>query len=304
MAAVGALIAMPLAGAAAHRYGSRAATAVSLVGFGARAAGPGAGAPAIGLGAVLLLFGAAFGALDVSMNAQGRRGREALLAPDHVVAARHVQPRRHGRRGGDRRWSPPPGPHLLPHFLAVCIADRAGRARRLLEDAAGGRGGRCERHRLRPPVARRCCCPGSAALAALLSEGADGRLERSLPERQPRRRHQHGGGRVRRLFARDGGRAVHRRPAGPAARRRSRRARRRRAGRGRSRPDAADRPAGGRGAWLRAGRRRAVLRRSRSCCRPRRRCRACRRARRSPRSARSATSASWSGRRRSAGLPN
>ena len=71
MAAVGALIAMPLAGAAAHRYGSRAATAVTVACYGLSLPLLAVAPNLIGLGLALLLVGAASGALDVSMNAQG-----------------------------------------------------------------------------------------------------------------------------------------------------------------------------------------------------------------------------------------
>ena len=71
MAALGALFAMPLAGAAAHRYGSRAATALTVVLFGVGLPGLVLAPTLLGLGLALLFLGAAAGALDVSMNAQG-----------------------------------------------------------------------------------------------------------------------------------------------------------------------------------------------------------------------------------------
>ena len=69
MAALGALFAMPLAGAAAHRYGSRPATAVTVALFGLSLPGLALAPNLLGLGLALLLLGAAAGALNVSMTA-------------------------------------------------------------------------------------------------------------------------------------------------------------------------------------------------------------------------------------------
>ena len=290
MAAVGALLAMPLAGAAAHRYGSRAVTALDGARLRARPARSRAGARArSALGGVLLLFGAAFATLDVAMNAQGVAVERRLPAADHVLAARHVQPRRHGRRRRHR-------------------ADRRRRDRRCCRTSS--RSARWSRRRAWRPAGRccrprgggragarasrgprgRCCCRGSWRSPGCSSEGAIADwsavyLSNSL-----------GAGTSTAAAAAfaafslamaagrfSGDRLV------AAPRRRPGRAGGRRARRGRARPDAADRPPAGRGAGLRPGRRRPRPASSRSCSRPRRARRACRRAPRSPRSARSAT---------------
>ena len=101
MAAVGALIAMPLAGAAAHRYGSRTATAVTVACYGLSLPLLALAPDLIGLGLALLARRRGLRRAGRVDERAGRGGGEALLAPDHVVAARHVQPRRHGR--GRRR---------------------------------------------------------------------------------------------------------------------------------------------------------------------------------------------------------
>lgn len=70
-AAVGAIVAMPISGAASDRYGSRVVTAISGVLFGI-ALGCATLAPAYGLVAVAaLVMGAGNGAMDVAMNVNG-----------------------------------------------------------------------------------------------------------------------------------------------------------------------------------------------------------------------------------------
>ena len=155
------------------------------------------------------------------------------------------------RRG---RWPP-----LLPHFaglaaLVVVLGVVACRA-----VAAGRRGGGRRGAGLCPTIARHSGARYRGARCAAV-RGRDGRLERRVPEHEPRRRHRHGGRSVRRLLHDDGG--------GPLCRRR--------AGRpvggdvvvrtggalaaARPRSHARDRPSGHRGDRLRPGRRRPLLR--------------------------------------------
>jgi MFS family permease len=87
--AAGSLVAMPLAGAAASRFGSRPATRVALVAFcAATALAPAAPSLAL-LCAGCALLGASAGALDVVMNVHGvtieRRGDRPILSSFHAA---------------------------------------------------------------------------------------------------------------------------------------------------------------------------------------------------------------------------
>jgi hypothetical protein len=170
MAAVGALIAMPLAGAAAHRYGSRAASAVTIACFALSLPGLALAPSLIWLGLALFGAGAAGGALDVSMNAQGvavekhhwrpimsslhgmfSLGGMAGAAATGVIAAFQVAP--------------------LPQFSGTCgliLVFGVIACRPMLPAAAeaGAEGPGFARPSLALLV------PGIVALAALLSEGA------------------------------------------------------------------------------------------------------------------------------------
>ena len=220
MAAIGALLAMPLAGAAAHRYGSRAASALAMVAATAWACPASRWRRAwSGSALALLVLGAASGALDVAMNAQGvaveRRYRRPIMSSLHgmfslggmagparpaLIAAAGIGalaalPRR------SARWSRSSG---VAACGRCCAPPRGGRAGAGLRAAVAG-----------DPVARRRGARGPAR------RGRRRRLERGLSPRQPRRRHRDRRGRVRRVLARDGGRPLQRRPPGRAARRRS-----------------------------------------------------------------------------------
>jgi fucose permease len=170
MAALGALIAMPLAGAAAHRYGSRAATAVTLMLFGLGLPGLALAPTLVGLGLALFFLGAAAGALDVSMNAQGVAVEKRYWRP--IMSSLHGMFSVGGMSGaaatGLIAGADVP---LLPHFAgiaAVVVVIGAIACRPLLPAAAeGGAGG--------PGFARPSLgllVPGLVALASLLSEGA------------------------------------------------------------------------------------------------------------------------------------
>jgi MFS family permease len=170
MAAVGALLAMPLAGAAAHRYGSRAATAVAVVCYGLSLPGLALAPGLLGLGLALFVAGAASGALDVSMNAQGVAVEKRYWRP--IMSSLHgmfslgamVGAAATGAVAGG-------GVPLLPHFAgiaALVVAVGVGACAPMLPASA-------ESHAAGPGFARpslTILLPGIVALAALLSEGA------------------------------------------------------------------------------------------------------------------------------------
>jgi MFS family permease len=170
MAAVGALIAMPLAGAAAHRYGSRPATAVTLAGFGLSLPGLALAPSLVGLGLALFVAGAAGGALDVSMNAQGVAVEKRYWAP--IMSSLHGMFSLGGMTGaGVTGLVAALDVSIVPHFAGICVlilAVGAIACRPLLpaaaEAAAAGPGF------ARPSLG--LLLPGIVALAALLSEGA------------------------------------------------------------------------------------------------------------------------------------
>jgi Major Facilitator Superfamily len=170
MAAVGALIAMPLAGAAAHRHGSRVATAVTVAAYGLSLPGLALAPSLIGLGVALLAAGAASGALDVSMNAQGVAVEKRYWAP--IMSSLHGMFSLGAMVGaGVTGLIAALGVPLLPHFagvagLIVVIGAIACRPMLGAADEAGAEGPGFAR----PPLG--VLLPGIVALAALLSEGA------------------------------------------------------------------------------------------------------------------------------------
>jgi hypothetical protein len=170
MAALGALIAMPLAGAAAHRHGSRIATAVAVAWFGLSLPGLAFAPDLIGLGLALFLLGAAAGALDVSMNAQGVAVEKRHWRP--IMSSLHGMFSLGGMAGAAATGMiATAGLALLPHFAAIAalvVALGVAACRPMLPATveAGAEG---------PGFARpslRILLPGIVALAALLSEGA------------------------------------------------------------------------------------------------------------------------------------
>jgi Major Facilitator Superfamily len=170
MAAVGALIAMPLAGAAAHRYGSRAATAVTVAGYGLSLPGLALAPGLAGLGLALLIAGAASGALDVSMNAQGVAVEKRYWRP--IMSSLHGMFSLGGMAGAAATGAiAGAGVPLLPHFagiaalvVAVGVVASAPMLPPSAEAGAEGPGF------ARPSLA--ILLPGIVALTALLSEGA------------------------------------------------------------------------------------------------------------------------------------
>jgi predicted MFS family arabinose efflux permease len=170
MAALGALFAMPLAGAAAHRYGSRAATAVTVALFGLSLPGLALAPTLLGLGLALLALGAAAGALDVSMNAQGVAVEKRYWRP--IMSSLHGMFSLGGMTGaGVTGLVAALDVAIVPHFVGICaliLAVGAIACRPMLpaaaEATAAGPGF------ARPSLA--VLLPGIVALAALLSEGA------------------------------------------------------------------------------------------------------------------------------------
>ncbi|HEX6111569.1 MAG TPA: MFS transporter [Geminicoccaceae bacterium] len=170
MAALGALFAMPLAGAAAHRYGSRPATAVTVALFGLSLPGLALAPNLLGLGLALLLLGAAAGALDVSMNAQGVAVEKRHWRP--IMSSLHGMFSVGGMTGAAATGLIARADvSLLPHLAgiaALVVAIGVIACRPLLPAAAEGRAEG-------PGFARPSLgilLPGIVALASLLSEGA------------------------------------------------------------------------------------------------------------------------------------
>ena len=171
--ALGAIVAMPPAGALAARVGSRTATRGGLV-LAAVATACVALAPSFGaFVALTFLFGMGMGALDVAMNAHGvtveKRFGRPILSSFHagfsagglvggvlggLVAAAGVDPRVH-----------------LPVAALTGLAVMLAASRWFLPDSADA-GGRAEPVLVRPP--RRLWAIGALAFSGLLVEGACG----------------------------------------------------------------------------------------------------------------------------------
>ena len=170
MAAVGALLAMPLAGAAAHRFGSRRATALTVVLFGpalpALALAPGW----LALGLALLFLGAAVGALDVSMNSQGVAVEKHYWRP--IMSSLHGMFSL-GAMAGAAAAGLIAGAEiaLLPHFIGIgaLVALIGLAACRPMLPASAEAGAAGPGFAWPSPA---ILLPGIVALAGLLSEGA------------------------------------------------------------------------------------------------------------------------------------
>jgi MFS family permease len=172
MIAIGALLAMPLAGAAAHRFGSRATSGLTVALFGLALPGVALAPGLLWLGLALLFLGAATGALDVAMNSQGVAVEKRYWRP--IMAALHGMFSLGGMAGAAATGVIATADlALLPHFagvgalvallgLAACRAMLPAAA----EKGAGGPGF------ARP--SRAILLPGVVALAGLLAEGAVG----------------------------------------------------------------------------------------------------------------------------------
>ncbi len=172
MAAVGALLAMPLAGAAAHRHGSRAATAVTVVCYGLSLPGLALAPGPFWLGGALFLLGASSGALDVSMNAQGVTVEKHHWRP--IMSSLHGMFSLGAMAGaGATGLIAAAGVGLLPHLLGVGVVTVTiglVACRPMLPPAAEG--GVAGPGFARPSLA--LLLPGVVALAGLLAEGAMG----------------------------------------------------------------------------------------------------------------------------------
>jgi MFS family permease len=170
MIAVGALLAMPLAGAAAHRFGSRAASGLTVVLFGLALPGVALAPGLLWLGLALLFLGAATGAMDVSMNAQGVAVEKRYWRP--IMSSLHGMFSLGGMAGAAATGVIAAADlALLPHFLGVgalvAVLGLAACRPMLAAAAEGGTGG--------PGFARptrAILLPGVVALAGLVSEGA------------------------------------------------------------------------------------------------------------------------------------
>ncbi len=161
---------MPLAGAAAHRFGSRAASGLTVVLFGLGLPGVALAPGLLWLGLALLFLGAATGAMDVSMNAQGVAVEKRYWRP--IMSSLHGMFSLGGMAGAAATGAIAAADlALLPHFLGVgalvAVLGLAACRPMLSAAAEGGAGG--------PGFARptrAILLPGVVALAGLVSEGA------------------------------------------------------------------------------------------------------------------------------------
>jgi len=166
----GALAAMPVAGWLCGRLGSRRVTIAALLGGGAALFLASLASGLGGVSAALFAFGAGFGALNVSANAQGlaleRLYGRSILSSFHAAFST-------GGLAGAGLGALAAGAGLGPraHFgavaLAVAVAGLAG-GNRLLAPAADDSGPK--RTLVRPP--RPLLVLGAAAFFTLLAEGA------------------------------------------------------------------------------------------------------------------------------------
>jgi hypothetical protein len=170
MAAAGALLAMPLAGAAAHGQGSRAATAATVVAYGLCLPGLALASGPLWLGGALFFVGASVAALDVSMNAQGvaveRHHWRPIMSSFHGMFSLGAM-----AGAGATGLIAAAGITLLPHLLGLggLIAVAGLIACRPMLPAVAERGP-AGPGLVRPSLA--ILAPGIVALAGLLSEGA------------------------------------------------------------------------------------------------------------------------------------
>lgn len=168
--ALGALASMPLAGWLGERIGSRVVTIAALVGGGASLFLASLASGLGGLAAALVAFGAGFGAMNVSANAQGlaleRLYGRSILSSFHASFSA-------GGLAGAGLGALAAGAEIAPrtHFGALVLALAAvslATGNRLLPPAAGD--GRPAPILVRPP--RALLVLGAAAFFTLLAEGA------------------------------------------------------------------------------------------------------------------------------------
>ena len=171
-AAVGALAAMPASGWAVARFGSKPVTAATAVLLAATLPLPALASGVATLWLALVGLGAANGALDVAMNAQGVAVERAYGRP--ILSSFHAAFSFGGltgaATGGLAAWT---GLDPLPHFVAVAVvAGAAGLAasRRLLPARVDAGGAGAGPALVWPP--RRLVAVGALAFCCLLGEGA------------------------------------------------------------------------------------------------------------------------------------
>jgi HAD superfamily hydrolase (TIGR01509 family) len=169
-ASLGALVAMPLAGALSERIGSRRVVISALLGGGVSLYLASLASGVGGLAAALFAFGAGFGAMNVSANAQGlaleRRYGRSILSSFHASFSS-------GGLVGAGLGALAAATDLEPraHFGALALVLALGgvaAGRRLLPPDADDAGPR--RTFVRPP--RALLLLGAAAFFTLLAEGA------------------------------------------------------------------------------------------------------------------------------------
>ena len=225
-AAIGSILAMPVAGARAARIGSRRATRVAFA-LMCLASGVIALAPTLPvLCALAFFYGASMGSLDVTMNAHGvaveRRYGRAILASFHASFSIG------GLAGGAIGVFAAAIDLDVRAQLAIVAVISAAVGLHVVAALPGRRRGRHgpRRAALRAPAAA-AAGARRAGLRVPADRGRVGRLERRLPAR--RARHHGGGGRHRlhRLQRHDDRRPHLRRPPGRPLRPRGDRARRR-----------------------------------------------------------------------------
>jgi Na+/melibiose symporter-like transporter len=169
-ASLGALVAMPLAGWLAARVGSRRVTIVALLGAASALSVVSLSGGLVGVALALFGFGAGFGAINVSANAQGlaleRLYARPILSSFHAAFSGGALA---GAALGALAAAAGIGPeaHLASVSLGVAVAMFAA-APRLLSRAADDPGP--TRTLVRPP--RALLVVGAAAFFTLLAEGA------------------------------------------------------------------------------------------------------------------------------------
>ena len=208
--AAGALVSMPLTGHILDGRSSASVTRAATLIFCLMLPLPLLATSPIMLAAILFVFGASGGAMDVSMNAHGvaveRELGRPIMSSLHggwsvggflsaglvaIAAAAGVDPRLESLLVGVALW-----------VAALWITGRLGRG-----SARSEAGKRVRAALARRAADRRTVLPGDD------DGGRDRRLERDLPPSRRRRERCCGGDRVHRLLPRDGRRAPRRRSA-------------------------------------------------------------------------------------------
>ncbi len=172
MLAIGALVAMPVTGGLITRHGSRTLTSMTVVLLGI-------GLPLIAfaggfvvLGLAFLFYGAATGALDVSMNAQGVAVERAYRRP--IMSSFHGMFSIGAMAGaGVTGLLAGVGVAIVPQFLAIAVLTvlLGPLATRMMLPASADAGGRGEGFVL---PGRSLVALGAIAFCALLGEGSIG----------------------------------------------------------------------------------------------------------------------------------